>query len=339
MNTMSQTATEPPLASRSFSRPRIVLLTFALFSLVRAQLSTPPSTLPPRCTSGCKFRSCLLGNRIVLPEGAFKALRPRGMEMPFLLCRQKGRGSRYFATYNITLGEPSVKFHRRGLTKYVPISEFKPLSVNETYPKQLFKPVSVGAGLPPRGFALAKALSPPQFLALTKHCIRIPIHHWQFQSRNGRLMPVRSRRPLPNDCFEFRASAHVFRILLQWDIGDDLDLIVDEPRGFRIDRRSPRSPISGCTLSTDDGIRNETICSSVALSEGFQCSKVSEPDSGVYTIFLKRQTLERNSCGVDTPWRITVIQNGTITQRRRGIMPQNAELSGPYRVVLDESFA
>lgn len=197
---------------------------------------------------------------------------------------------------------------------YQPASMFSLPNLIDPYPRKLFKPVSVARGLPPTVLSLITGLTGNQYSLLNNRCVRVPILQHQFRSSRGVYSKIfKRRRPRANECIEFLSLAPSLYIRLTWQSGDDLDLIVDEPNGFRIDLLSPFSPTGG-SLSSDNGAGSR--CSPTNLSEAIFYAGSDAPLSGRYTIGI-RQT---RSCGRNTKWILLVVQNGVQIGKRKGTL-------------------
>lgn len=267
------------------------------------QLSPVEHQFRPDCGKQCKFILCKPNGLDEPTPFPPRILLRDPIAFPPFVCRKDISLESVLAT-----GEAKVR-PAKSKGKFTPISKYNPKGLSPKYPKNYF--VATQAidfpPLPGKQGISRQSNEGNQDENINNLCVLLPITRYSFKKGTK----IRTRKGKKNDCVAFISIAPKLLIEFTWDSGDDFDLEVKEPSGFKISRRKPRSPSGRLLGDNNIGLCDVTDNGKEQVrylrNEGFA--------GGEYTVTVKHA----NNCGKGpTEYKVYVIKEGSVVVSRSG---------------------
>lgn len=195
----------------------------------------------------------------------------------------------------------------------IPISQWRPEGLRVPFSRDFFYAIKL-PGVPRLSGVAFRPPQENQYRFIDDLCIILPIKRYQ-RELNGRLYGVNAGSS--NDCLAVSLRVPSVVIELNWFSGDDMDLSVVEPGGFRI---SSKQKTSKCgRLNRDNGI---DICglfdrAKERVEYSLPCP---EFQNGTYTAVVRHT----GNCGSgSTRFVLRVVVNGTLSKSINGESNKN----------------
>lgn len=234
---------------------------------------------PSPCSGFCRYRMCREVGSMLFPqrEDLGYSIPPFGSLMPFSICKSINGSWRFLR--NMTLGEAEVALSRNVTSsQYQPISSFSRRSLIHSFPEHVFFSLKRKSSFQEEGVSIVPLLR-DQYDSLSSLCVRLPVLQYQKHlHKRGTFTQLKKRnKHRAEECLEFRSMAPELYIKLQWAGGHDLDLAVQEPNGYLIDRFSPVS-LTGGYKALDNGWEytcqiNRSLEWNEIIQESFVCCR------------------------------------------------------------------
>lgn len=213
---------------------------------------------------------------------------------------------------NVQVGEARVR-PRKGSVMRVPISRYAPPGLSPRFPATYLK-VKVEPGGDNRLFRGRSFGNQNQFA--NDLCVTVRVTQYMTLKRDGSPGPLKTTSSR-KDCVSFRASSSKLQFEVQWNTTDDLDILLEEPDGFVVNRFNPTSP-SGARLNRDNG--GDSFClpnvNGQRTREVVSYNIDDRPQTGTYVLSVQHL---RNCRSTPTEYIVRAIVNGNVVKKRTGI--------------------
>lgn len=195
----------------------------------------------------------------------------------------------------------------------IPISQWRPEGLQVPFSRDFFYAIKL-PGVPRLSGVAFRPPQENQYKFIDDLCIILPIKRYQ-REFNSRLHEVNADSS--KDCLAVSLRAPSVVIELNWFSGDDMDLSVVEPGGFRI---STKQKTSKCgRLNKDNGV---DICGLFDRAKERVDYSLPCPEfqNGTYTAVVRHT----ENCGSgSTRFAVRVVVNGSLTKSIKGESNKN----------------
>lgn len=272
-------------------------------------------------TSKCSFKFCGITSGALTRIG--RKLMPHGPNVRSpgpSLCR---RSTRDRIGRIISSGEPLV-IEESNPAVETPLKRWFPRGLTVPFQSGFF--YAGNTSVFRRSTVFRKRFLGNQAAFINNSCIRLPILIFERRAKwidgfRGSFEVVNTKQQIKKDCVSFIPLPTYFHITLNWDSKDDLDLIVYEPDGTRLNKNNMHSPNTCGRLGRD---KVYDACFSRNKTSGMEVVyyRACQPPTGTFTIKAEHHT---NCNNMPINWELIIERNGEMVEVSNGT--SNAYLS------------